>query len=82
MIKVQLCNVVQECDARMMSNEQKARTKKIFAYLFIYIYCFLLLHKYPDAVYKANIKAVRFHIYGDQQIIAGLQYQQRRSVGT
>jgi len=75
--KVEICNVVQEPrndrdkgDATMMRSGIKARNKSISLYLFVLI-CFFYgnaaFSQYSDAVYKENIKAVRFHIYGDQE---------------
>ena len=68
MVKVAICNAAQEGDARMMTKEPKARTQKHIFLLFIF--CFLLstitFSQLTDAVYKENIKGVRFHTYGDQ----------------
>ncbi len=68
--KVELCNAVQEGDATMMRINQKAGSKKNKTYLILTV-CFLLsLNVYAqmaDAVFKENIKAVRFHMYGDQE---------------
>jgi len=69
MRKVQLCNAVQEGDARMRTKESQARTKIYISFLLLTI-CFLFsttaFSQLADAIYKDNIKAVRFHMYGDQ----------------
>ncbi len=77
MENVELCNAVQECDAstslstgfRMNRKGQNARSKKNRSYLLLTV-CFLFslntFSQMADAVYKENIKAVRFHMYGDQ----------------
>lgn len=68
--KVEICNAVQVCDARMMRREQKAGYKKNIYFLLI-VFVFLLnatgFAQMGDVVYKDNIKAVRFHVYGDQE---------------
>ena len=67
--KVELCNVVQEGDATMMTKVFDAWTKKNIKHLVLMI-CFLYsataFSQMTDAVYKENIQAVRFHMYGDQ----------------
>ncbi len=75
--KAELCDGVQVSDpsatlrinSTMMTNESKAGNKKNIRYL-ILTFCFLCsLHAFSqmtDAVFKENIKAVRFHMYGDQ----------------
>ena len=69
MEKVELCTAVQEGDATMMTKEPEARTQKnIFL---LVVLCFLFnataFSQMADAVYNENIKAVRFHMYGDQE---------------
>ena len=68
--KVEFCTAVQECDATMMTKEQKAGNKKNIRYLFL-TFCVLFsttaFSQMADAVYKENIKAVRFHMYGSQE---------------
>ncbi len=76
--KVELCDVVQEGDtsavlsagSTMITKESVARTTKKITSL-IFVFSFLLtasvFAQMTDAVYKNNIKAVRFHMYGDQQ---------------
>ncbi len=80
MIKVENCNVVQarpdehpfgrEGDARMMMSGVKARTKKNTGFFFL-VACLLfssaVFSQTGDVIYKENIKAVRFHMYGDQE---------------
>ncbi len=69
MEKVQLSAMVQEGDATMTRNRQKARTKKYFLLTLFILFAISGIAQIPDAVYKDNIKAVRFHMYGDQQAI-------------
>jgi len=76
--KVEMSNAIQEGDASasistghtMMTKVSDTPTKKIWSYLFLTI-CFLYstnaFSQMADAVYKENIKAVRFHMYADQQ---------------
>jgi len=67
MIKVQSCNAVQEGDATMLIKDKMPGTKK---YLLLCLFTFFTgfgFAQLPDAVYKDNIKAVRFHMYGNQQ---------------
>ena len=78
--KVEICNAVQVSDASaslstgstMMTRVSIARTKKNIRYLFLTI-CFLYsanaFSQMADAVYKENIQAVRFHLYGDQEAL-------------
>ncbi|MEO6252987.1 MAG: DUF5103 domain-containing protein [Ferruginibacter sp.] len=78
MRKVQVCNAVQEGDtsatlstsSTMMTKESMARTKKYIHFLFL-TFCFLVstnaFSQLADVVYKDNIKAVRFHMYGNQE---------------
>jgi Domain of unknown function (DUF5103) len=63
--------------ARLFPKEQKARTPEIIGagknkkYVLFFMICFLLnapvFAQMTDAVYQDNIKAVRFHMYGDQE---------------
>ena len=67
MRKVQLCNAVQEGDATMMTRDLKLGQKKVLLLILFTFYAFAGQAQMKDAVYKENIKAVRFHVYGDQQ---------------
>ncbi len=80
MIKVETCSIVQEGDARpngcssgrarMMRSVEGARTKNIIVFFFLLVYILLSSPAFSqtgDVVYKENIKAVRFHMYGDQE---------------
>ena len=76
MVKVHFSNAVQEGDARLFSKEQKARTPELIGagkknMLLVIVFSFLFsasaFAQMTDAVYKENIKAVRFHMYGDQE---------------
>lgn len=67
--KVEICTEVQVSDTTMIGKEQKACNKKNIICLLLTV-CFLYntnaFSQMADAVYKENIKAVRFHMYGDQ----------------
>ena len=67
--KVELCNAVQESDARMVTRN-KMLGQKIYLYPLFLTFCFLFslnaFSQRGDVIYKENIKAVRFHMYGDQ----------------
>lgn len=77
MEKVEIGNAVKErytftsqsTSCTMLKKEQKASSKRNFISL-LFIFCFLCsatgFSQLADAVYKENIKGVRFHIYGDQ----------------
>ena len=69
MEKVELCTAVQEGDATMMAKEPEARTQKNIFLLFVLCFLFTTtaFSQMADAVYSENIKAVRFHMYGDQE---------------
>lgn len=69
MVKVQISNAVQEGDARVRRSGKKARaTKKIYSLcLFFLLANATAFAQMTDAVFKDNIKAVRFHMYGDQE---------------
>jgi Domain of unknown function (DUF5103) len=70
MRNVEIGDAVQECDATMMTRKTKAGTNKNSIYILLTI-CFLhsinAFSQMADAVYKQNIQAVRFHMYGDQE---------------
>ena len=74
MRKVENCNAVQESrndrdvpgDATMMTNDIKFGPKIILLLTLFTVFTFSSIAQYQDAVYKDNIKAVRFHMYGDQ----------------
>lgn len=66
--KVEMGNAVQVCDATMMPQGTKAGCKKkIQLLLFIILFHAAAFAQMADAVYKDNIKAVRFHMYGNQE---------------
>ncbi|HMI80118.1 MAG TPA: DUF5103 domain-containing protein [Ferruginibacter sp.] len=77
MIKVQFCNGVQEGDARMMIRDIKSglhlrsnfggRRKKYLLLSLFTLFTISCFAQDPEAIYKPNIQAVRFHMYGDQQ---------------
>ncbi len=77
MIKVESCKAVQEGDATVMPNDKMPGTTfvqttgvKSKTYLLLTLFTLITISCFaqnPDAVYKENIKAVRFHTYGDQQ---------------
>ena len=75
--KAELCDVVQESDAStslstgltMMSRDIMVGPKQHLRCLLLTFCFFFSLNAFSqmaDAVYKENIKAVRFHMYGDQ----------------
>ena len=66
MRKVENCNAVQEGNATMMTNDIKFGPKIILLLTLFTLFTFSSIAQYQDAVYKDNIKAVRFHMYGDQ----------------
>lgn len=67
---VQLRYFVQECYATMMGADVKAGVKKML-YILVVLSFFLfesnVFAQGGDKLFKENIKAVRFHMYGDQQ---------------
>ncbi len=77
MIKVQSCNPVQVGDAcpnglsfgcaTVMICDKMPATKKILLLTLATLFTISSFAQIPDAVYKDNIKAVRFHMYGNQQ---------------
>jgi hypothetical protein len=75
MEKVQSGTGVQEGDpstslrinSRMMSIDKMPGTKKILLLVLFSLFAISGFAQIVDAVYKDNIKAVRFHMYGDQQ---------------
>ncbi len=64
--KVELGSVVQEGDATIMINNLKPGPKIILFILGMMSVSFTGLSQNPESIYKDNIKAVRFHMYGDQ----------------
>jgi len=73
MVKVEIGNAVQASSAvagTMPAKEPKTGNKKNIILLYLTV-CFLYgshaFAQMADAVYKENIKAVRFHMYGDQE---------------
>lgn len=78
MIKVEFCNMILVSGASpspgisslMMTRDRKPVSKKYFFHLFLTV-CFLLntnaFAQMADVVFKDNIKAVRFHMYGNQE---------------
>lgn len=70
------CNAVQVCDARpngcssgrttLMGNERMPGTKKKIFLAFLLFTGLTGFAQLPDAVYKSNIRSVRFHMYGSQ----------------
>ncbi|MEP7256214.1 MAG: DUF5103 domain-containing protein [Ferruginibacter sp.] len=67
MIKVQSCNAVQESDTTMLTYDKMPVTKKYLLLTLFTLFTISCIAQLPDVVYKDNIKAVRFHMYGDQQ---------------
>lgn len=65
--KVQLCNAVQEGDATMLTRDKTLGQKTMTLLALFVFYAFVSMAQVGDAVYKENIKSVRFHMYGDQQ---------------
>ena len=70
MMKVEISTAVEVSDTTMMRKEQKVGKKKSIILLILTV-CFLFstnaFAQMADVVYKENIKAVRFHMYGDQE---------------
>jgi hypothetical protein len=71
--KAEICNAVQVSPAvagTMRTKWYNTRTEKIISYLILpvsFLFSVNAFSQMADAVYKDNIKAVRFHMYGDQQ---------------
>ncbi len=67
MENVQLKNLIQVRNCRMFMADKKGG---IIIYVLLILFTFFSISGFaqvPDAVYKDNIKAVRFHMYGVQQ---------------
>ena len=64
--KVEMSSSVQECDATMINNDKMPGTKRYLLFAFFTFFTFYCAAQMTDAVYKENIQAVRFHMYGDQ----------------
>lgn len=67
MVKVQKCRSVQEGDATMMTSGKQPGPKINLLISLFTLFTVSAAAQNPDAIYKDNIKAVRFHVYGDQQ---------------
>jgi hypothetical protein len=65
--KAEISTSVQECDATMMTNDKVPGTKKYLLFTLFTLFTIYSSAQMSDAVYKENIKAVRFHMYGDQE---------------
>lgn len=65
--KVEKGNAVQEGDARMMTTGKMPGQKTVLLITLITLFIFNGFSQTPDAIYKSNIKAVRFHMYGNQE---------------
>ncbi|MGB4844792.1 MAG: DUF5103 domain-containing protein [Ferruginibacter sp.] len=65
--KVEKGNAVQEGDARMMTTGKTPGQKTVLLITLITLFIFNGFSQTPDAIYKSNIKAVRFHMYGNQE---------------
>lgn len=79
MEKVEICNAVQEGNpelriarmgrCKMVTNGIKPGPKKNVFIILLMLLGFTATAQMTDAVFKDNIKAVRFHMYGDQTAI-------------
>lgn len=64
--KVEICDAVQEGDATMLKSVIKFGPKKIFLITLYTLFTLSSFPQNPEYIFKDNIKAVRFHMYGDQ----------------
>ncbi len=64
--KVEICDAVQEGDATMLKRVIKFGPKKIFLITLYTLFTLSSFSQNPEYIFKDNIKAVRFHMYGDQ----------------
>lgn len=67
MRNVEICNSVQEGDATMTIRKRVPGPKIILLLGLFSLFTISGIAQMADAVYKSNILAVRFHMYGDQQ---------------
>ncbi len=67
MKKDELSNLVQVCDATMMTNEKMPAIKKYLLFTLFTLFTAPGFAQKPDAIYKNNIQCVRFHMYGNQE---------------